>query len=388
MHHCILRGAMFALVACPMSQCSVEYYAYADTESPTVVLGPAAKKLVVGPGMNATGVDLRGCEFITQDLTRAVFDGCNLYGARIVGCTLSGASFRNAVFTGANVEVFPHEKANFTDATINGAESSRSEGFSSYNVVLSPTQLMSTWSYKNKDLHQCIICGSNDSGDPVRLDFRQADLRQANLRGNCSKCDFTDARVFRAFFGNGSITFEQLASTRDFKQRGLCIRLNLSGPIDLPLSDKWDFSRINLKGSDLSWPPRNAEFTDAKIEGCTIRRGLTRTQLYSTASYKHGTLAGLRLVWSSLSGCDLSGVNLTDCMFSHCKFADTIFEDAVITGVRFVSDQRINKADQLTGEQIKSTWNYKHGRMAGITLPDEVARALSEKTKVQGIIDD
>lgn len=377
MHRIAIRETI-AVLTCSLTLLAQGSNARGDTESPRVVLSPVAADLVVGPGMNAAGRDLRGCEFVTQNLTGAVFDGCNLYGVQITGCILKGASFRNAIFMGAHVEVGPEDMADFTDATINGVGESGAEGWGQlYGLNLSPSQLISTWSYKNKDLYQCVIYGSDHLGEPVALDLRSADLRQATLGGDLSKCDFTNARIYGAFFGNDSITFEQLASTLDFKQRGLRVRLSIGGKTATALSGKWDFSQISLKGSDLSCPPPDADFTDARIGGCTIRNGLTRPQLYSTTSYKQGNLTGLRLVWSDLSGCDLSGMNLTGCFFSHCKFAGTNFEDAVITDAWFVTDKRTAESDCLSVDQIKSTWNYKHGHMEGIRLPEQVAQALN-----------
>ena len=353
-----------------------------DTESPRVILGPSAKDLVVGPGMNAAGRDLRGCEFVTQDLTGAVFDDCNLYGVLIDGSILKRASFRGAIFQGANVEVSLNDNGvDFTDATINGVWRSSAEGFDFYGLELSPHQLMSTWSYKNKDLRQCMIRCSNTSGEAVKLDFRGADLRKATIQGDCSKCDFTDARIYRVFFGNGSITFDQLASTSDFKRGSLSVRLAIDRKTAARSPGKWDFSRINLKGSDLYYPPPDADFADTKINDCTIRNGFTKQQLYSTASYKKGNLAGLRLASSDLSGCDLSNMNLTGCRFFHCKFTDVDFKNAVITGASFGPDNSNTKSDLLTIKQIKSTWNYKHNRMEGITLPKDIDDALEKERK-------
>ncbi len=358
-----------------------------DTESPRVILGPGAKDLVVGPGMNAAGRDLRGCEFVTQDLTGAVFDDCNLYGVLIDGCILKRASFRGAIFQGANVEFSLNDNGvDFTDATINGVWRSSAEGFDFYGLELSPHQLMSTWSYKNKDLRQCRIRCSNTSGEAVRLDFRGADLRKATIQGDCSKCDFTDARIYRVFFGNGSITFDQLASTSDFKRGSLRVRLAIDRKTTARSPGKWDFSRINLKGSHLYYPPPNANFTDTKINDCTIRgcitkMGLTKPQLYSTASYKQGNLTELRLKWSDLSGCDLSGMNLTGCGFYHCKLGGANFDDAVITRASFLADSRTAESDRVKIDQIKSTWNYKHNRMEGIKLPEEIAAALEMERK-------
>lgn len=379
-----MRKTLFAATCLLIPFIPVHQPARADVESSRVVLGPGAKDLVVGPGMDAAGRDLRGCEFVTQDLTGAVFDRCNLYGVRIDGCILKGASFRGAVFLGANVEIGLDDGVDFTDATINGNWRSSAEGFDFYGAVLSPRQLMSTWSYNNKELRQCQIRGSDAKGAAVGLDFRGADLRQTTFWGDLSKCDFTNARIDGAYFGNAAITFEQLASTWDFQHGSLRVRLAAGTTETTGVSRRWDFSRIGLRGSDLSILSPDAVFADARIDGCTMRMGFTRTQLCATASYKEGSLAGLRLMGTDLSGCDLSGINLTGCVFSHCTFAGVDFNDAVITDARFVTDRRVGETDRLTVEQLKSTWNYKHGRMRGIHLPDHLSAALAKDGKPQG----
>lgn len=84
---------------------------------------------------------------------------------------------------------------------------------------------------------------------------------------------------------------------------------------------------------------------------------------------------------SDLSDCDLSGMNLSGCRFSHCRFGRANLDDVVITDALFVSDKSIHEPDRLTVEQLKSTWNYKHGRMVGIRLPDELAALLAKDTE-------
>ncbi|NMC35038.1 MAG: hypothetical protein GYA36_21665, partial [Veillonellaceae bacterium] len=68
----MMRSATLLSVLCPIFSSAITM---ADTEPPRVVLGPGAVGLKVGPGMNAAGKDLRGCEFVGQDLTGTVFDG-------------------------------------------------------------------------------------------------------------------------------------------------------------------------------------------------------------------------------------------------------------------------------------------------------------------------
>lgn len=369
----VIKNVGLAIGFVPMAVFLMQQPALGDTETPRVVLGPNARDLVVRPGMNAAGRDLRGCEFIGQELTGANFNGCNFYGGTLEDCNLKHASFRGAVFIGARLgTLLPPflEGADFTDATMNGIQFTFYGGYDS--VQLSPQQLTSTRSYKTKDLHQCVI---NGSWEAFAFDFRKADLRESWIvNGDFTKSDFTDARIAGARFDRVRLRFEQLASTLDFKQRGLdhvkFPRGSRSG-----LLGKWNLSGINLEGSDLGTPPSDADFTGAKINHCTL--SLSKPQLYSTKSYQEGNLVGLRVMGSDLSGFNLSGMNLTGCFFSNCKFAGANFEDAVITGAWFISDKTIAAPDQLTAEQIQSTWNYKHGHMDGIKLPEHVAKKLN-----------
>ena len=50
-----------------------------------------------------------------------------------------------------------------------------------------------------------------------------------------------------------------------------------------------------------------------------------------------------------------NGLDITDSVITDCDFTD--FKG-------------------LTLENVKSTWNYKHGRMEGIKLPEEIQKAL------------
>jgi hypothetical protein len=64
-------------------------------------------------------------------------------------------------------------------------------------------------------------------------------------------------------------------------------------------------------------------------------------------------------------------------MFLGCRFGGASFEDAVITNAHIIHGLRLSTGLSLT--QIKSTWNYKHGRMQGVKLPEELAAALESE---------
>jgi len=358
---------------------------YSFEEEPSIILGPRAGDLKVGPGMNAVGKRLKGSKFVGQDMQGSVFDGCDLDGVWFVECDLSRASFKGACLTGAHIEGSGIDGADFTDAVINGAGIVTVLG-------LSEEQLISTHSYKTKNLRDCVISAGGIypefSDKPlVKYDFRKANLSQSLLNnGDFSKCDFTDASIGGMRLSNARITAEQLASTSNYKQRRLRYMKfwrRPGGPDSRVISGRVDFSGINLKGTSFRGRPLDADFSGAMITRCSFDKALTKEQLCSTKNYREGNLVKIRLFGIDLSGCDLSSQNLTGCSFQLSNLSRTNFENAVITDVNFGKTRGRYMCNNLTPAQIKSTWNYKNGRMAGVELPDELADALKAEEKLR-----
>jgi uncharacterized protein YjbI with pentapeptide repeats len=342
---------------------------HGDTETPRVKLGRWAGKLEAGPGMNAVGRHLRGSQFVGQDLRGAVFDGCDLYGVRFYQSDLSGASFQGAHMTGMILGDCKLDGADFTDAIINGITSSGSQP----DLPLSARQFMSTRSYKRKDLSNCVIWGFDGGKHAKRkYDFRGANLHQVTIvGGDFTESDFTNADIPQIRLEQCAITFAQLASTRTFQER-LASGMVISS---IRVEGKADFSRFWLMGSELTGTFEEVDFTGANIARARLGRIMTTDRLRSTWNYRRGDLTGIAFMGADLSGCDFSRQNLTDCTFRGCNLTGAPFNDAVITNAKF-SPHAPNTG--LTAEQIKSTWNYKHGRMGGIQLPDAIANALQE----------
>jgi uncharacterized protein YjbI with pentapeptide repeats len=308
-----------------------------------------------------------------------VFDGCNLYGVKIYQCDLSRASFRRVVFSGALVGDCQVDEADFTDAIINGNAFNGDEPF--YQLEISPKQLKTTRSYASKNLHHCVI---RASGSTPILDFRDADLRHSLLAAaDFTKCDFANANIYRVTLTNATLAFEQLASTANMRGKQLSIRV-LPGPTRAALTVKVDFSGIDLEGSEFWHFPPDWDLRSAKINGCTFRGGLTKAQLCSTTSYSRGDLSRVGIAKCDLSKCSLAGVNLSGARFGQCTFSGADFNDAVITGVNFCSVSLLpSGCTGLTADQIRTTWNFKHDRMKGIILPQEVVEGLSAETRAQ-----
>lgn len=340
--------------------------ARSDTPQPRFKLGPWAGDLKIGPGMSAAHRNLRGSEFVGQDLSGAVFDGSDLFGVHFWDCNLSRASFKGADLTeGFFDECASLQGADFTDATITSLVA---------DFSLSPEQLQSTRSYKTKNLRGCLAISAIDPekrGGSVAYDFRGANLEGARLSyGDFRTSDFTGARIDQIELYACRMNFSQLASTKNFKDGALrYMRFSVT------LDEDPDFTGIDLTGTQLGvGRDRHARLTGATIMECTIGPMLTREELYRTKSYQEGNLRGVQFRQIDMSGWDFSRQNLTGCAFSGCHLAGARFDDAVITAVTISPGFR--ERVELTMDQIKSTWNYKHGRMKGIVLPDEIRDAL------------
>ena len=108
--------------------------------------------------------------------------------------------------------------------------------------------------------------------------------------------------------------------------------------------------------------------------------GIKIEQLLSTADFKKGVVINVRvdrLVWPD-HVVDLSNMVFVGCVFGlGDKPAQMDITDSVISNC-FLRD-----LNGLTLENVKSTWNYKHGRMEGIVLPAEIQKALDAE-KING----
>lgn len=378
---------------------------------PETRLGPhVPANLQLKPEGDYSGMDFRGTGFDSNthlaranftrcDLRRVAFEGTDLEGADFTGANLeeaafydnvnlSGVSFRNARLKWAFFADSPiPENADLTNAVITGVSAMRCQGYRPRDhgsglihsrgnehrrggaSGLTFPQLHSTWNFRHKDLSDCEVYLFESGGRPwnAPVDFRGFDLRNAIISGDCTRCDFTGADITGAVLG-GKIAKEQILSTKNaewFSGRfawdncHLWLGTNAHG---------WDFSKQTLRG--MSFSAVDVNLTDAVIDHTTITN-VTKEQLYSTQSYKEGNLAALYVPWvrgapTPFVEFDFSGQNLTGCVLWG-PFTGAVFTDAVITG----ADLNYNWHG-LTAEQIKSTWNYKNGRMAGVRIPDEL----------------
>ena len=380
--------ATFAVAACVSVM-------RADTHDAEFRPGPnVPKDFLPVRGVDASGMDLSGSHFIGVDLAGSRFSRCDLRKALFLQVNFAipprktkgpadstretsfrSADLRDAIFAEADV----YRICDFNDALINGAIAT-----DGHTRFLSIDQLRSTKSYRIKDLSRCYIMGElrpyGDTDYPkITLDLSGFDLEGATLTyADFTGCTFFDAKMNRLKFRNALIEQRQLG---DWSRKGHDATV-------LPRKDYqdfeffamdlrgWNFRDADIRGSTfLHVKLEGVDFSGADIRQCHFSKSIGNEQLRSTKSYRNGDLCGAKLDCMDLSRVNLARMNLADVQFIWCNLAEADFTDAVISAGVF----RGNK--NLTLDQIKSTWNYKHGRMEGIRLPEELAKALEQEAQ-------
>jgi len=238
-----------------------------------------------GPG-TLKNIDFSRCNLYDSDLSETDFVNCSFRYAN-----LGSVTALNSFFGGCD----------FTDADITNSD-----------VFLSKEQLMTTASFKRKDL-----TGYRFQGDFSGVDFSGFDLSGARFvtdRGVSSfnptfqGCNFSDAKI---------------SATAQYH----------------------------------SIPPKTLVFNR-----------MTREQLLSTRCFRQKCVINVNLSGFDFSNMDLSKMNFTGCVFLSANFQNADLTDTVFSDCDFVG----LATNYFTLDQTKSTWNYKVGRLEGIELPEKL----------------
>jgi uncharacterized protein YjbI with pentapeptide repeats len=137
----------------------------------------------------------------------------------------------------------------------------------------------------------------------------------------------------------------------------------------------WDFAKADLRGTRFYGVNlTGVDFTSADIRGVHFHGSIAKEQLLATRSFAEGSLVGTVFLSVDFSGINLARQDLTGARFMDCDLSQVNITDAVITDVDFHV-----VAKYLSAERIKTTWNYKQGRMAGVKLPPEIRNAIQAK---------
>ena len=210
----------------------------------------------------------------------------------------------------------------------------------------------------------------------VNCSFRGAKLYQVDA-GDTGfvDCDFTDADISRSVFSG--LLFENIIQTKNYKEKDLSnISIGFWSEAHPSKTDEkagLDFTDFNLENASLPYQATGCIFTNAKIAGAQLT--LSKEQLMSTHDYMKGSLVKITFKGVDFICMNFSQINLTGCRFERdggmkVKLKDADFTNAVI------SDCDFSAVEDLALNQIKSTWNYKVGRMEGIKLPNEIQDIL------------
>jgi len=263
--------------------------------SDTGALIPGTEGITPGPGVQLDQRELELARLSRIDLSGASFDHSNLQLASFWESTLTGARFDEARLYGAD----------FFGATMRDAS------------------------------------------------FVGADLSYADLRGDLTNADFSNANLTQA-----TIQYRTLPD-----------------------------------GTQAGTPLYGAKFDRAVIDFAILDRatdfGFAKEQLYSTSSYQDRNLRGIRLPRTDLRNWDFHGQDLTGAWFAYPEFFvggsdlrganfagatlfNTSFPSSNLSGADFagarVNSANLTSVSGFTAEQLYSTQSYQEGRLWFIGL--------------------
>jgi uncharacterized protein YjbI with pentapeptide repeats len=344
---------------------------------------------------------LHGIDLSKENLNYSKLIGADLGGANLSQSELQYTDFSEANLTGANFSGANIRQAIFHFAGIQSA------------------QLMSTASYQARDLFQVDLAGANLSGiDFANFDLSSVNFTSANLQG----VNFSGAKIAGAqFAATSGLTLTQIYSTASYQARdlpfvnftgkdlngaqladqnlesstfssGKLIGANLQrANLQYAHLNQADLAGANLQNANLNNVDLGAaNLTDANLAGATIQYavfvrdaitglgGLTKQQIYSTASYEARDLFG-----TTFSGNQLAGVNFSSQNMEHAGFGNAVldganFRNAILTKTEFSgasivgadftgADTRGANGLDLTGATSTNTI-YPDGHIHGLSL--------------------
>ena len=281
-------------------------------------------------------------------------------GANLSSRNLSNAYLVNANCTGANLNNAVLSFAALSGADLSGGSVANTNFGYTTPLGFSASQLYATANYAAGNLSGIGLSGNNLGG----WSFANQNLTHANLSGSTlASTSFSGAIVAEAdlsYTTSAGFTASQLYNTASY-QTGNLSGLWLNGNI----LANWTFAGKNLSTASFEGATlAGANFSAATITGAnfssTTPGGLTAAQIYATASYIGGNLAGIGLKGNDLSNWGFSGQNLANARFDLSTLAGADFTAATITGASFIG------AVDFTPQQLYATASYQAKELSGI----------------------
>jgi len=326
---------------------------------------------------NLAGANLEKVDFFKSNLKRANLSGANLRSVafnagNLTATNLRGANLENARFLFSFSSPTTIEGADFTDAIIRGVDFGQMT-----SSGLTADQIYATASYKAKDLRGVQL----DSNQMDGWDFSGQDLDLAAFEGSTLV-----GATFRQANLSNTLAMDTTLTDADFRQ---AIVRNVG-------LERADLTRADFSGADLSNTRlfqatlADASFDNAVVSGTQLwdvtARGFTKGQFYSTASYRQGNIARVRLMdddltgWEfagqsirggSFSGSTLTGADFRQADLSHATFVGAALTDADLTGA-VVTGAFFSRTVEhgFRKEQFYATASYQAKRIGGIHLDE------------------
>lgn len=342
--------------------------------------------------LDGRGLDLAEAVFVGLVPHGERFDNANLRRAKFYqGYFAERTSFRGADLRDAviDIEVQKLDLCDFQDARINGLETCRLTG----------EQIAVTESYRKRDLSRCCLTGEAGAQalqlagfDLTETNFFDLDLTKMDL----SKADLTRARFIRCTLRQEQVVksagfFRQIERSSERREdtfwdlawhaprRGGGFFQQYGGMkfADMDLRG-WSFANANLRRTGFyDCNLADADFTGAEV-GNAYLYGVTFEQLATTANFRRHELLGVTLAGVDLRGRDFSRMNLTGVRFECCNVQGLDLTDAIVTGAYL--NIGVKPEQQFTLDQIRSTWNARHGRLEGVALPPSAIHLSGSST--------
>lgn len=279
----------------------------------------------------------------------------DLAGVRITDAFLRDVDFSDSDLTGADLRYTQFFRCNFSNANLT-------------NVAITDSGSFRECDFSGAKLRNVDISELDDSPTFVDCDFTGATLTRVP---SFDQWTFKDCVLKNVYLADvraprySSLDVNATANVKKYKEfEGVSFDdapKNLSGFV--------------LTRTEFLTDVGGVDFTNARLTSVRAP-GLSGRQLAQTVNFREKRYEGLKLQSADFKKYDFSGAMLTNCRFEKLDFTDANFTDAVLTACSFRDVQG------LTLEQLKSTWNWRAGRLDLLSLDDalqaEVDAALTE----------
>lgn len=329
---------------------------YASVATSSVYAFPPRSTHIIVENLSESDERERGVTKLENGLDLSRRD---LAGVRITDAFLRDVDFSGSDLTGADLRYTQFFRCNFSNANLT-------------NVAITDSGSFRECNFSGAKLQNIDISEVDDSPAFVDCDFTGATLTRVPSFDQWTFKDcvlknvrLADVRVPRY----SSLDVNATANVKKYKEfEGFSFDdapKNLSGFV--------------LTRTEFLTDVGGVDFTNARLTSVRAP-GLSGRQLAQTVNFREKRYEGLALNAANFEKYDFSDAVLTDCRFEKIDFANANFTDAVLLDCSF------SAVEGLTLEQLKSTWNWKSGRLDLISfdaaLQAQVDAALA-KTQPQ-----